>query len=552
MRFNEFNLTEQELLEVKMSASSLSKQVSNLNAIAGVEFEMYVPSNTDDGTEGDEMDMDKDEDVESFDDVIRFYSQGEMSESEVREELEQLIADYWDEKYEEIEDQFKKDMDIKEIVTDYITEKYGEDEEDLETLISDALEDEEYNSDYQAAIEQYTEENFESYRDSAEAAYGYYDEKQFLRYRGFNYMSDFAGHYNLYWPFYKSATAGVDMEIVADDFRSVVDAPVKVNKTYHGAPKDGVSYYIEPDTSVDDPNDEYDAGLEFVTPPMPLIKTLSEMKNIINWAKDYGCYTNAECGLHMNVSIEGVDHNQLDYVKLALFVGDNYILDQFSRQGNGYAKSVMDKLSQETYSKGVPNILSMITNLRDGLNQQASKAIHRGVTEKYDGLNSHNNYLEFRYAGNDWLEIDFDNLAKFLMRYAYAYSIACDPEKEKNEYSKKLYKLLSNSVHKNVIDQVVNALSGNTNDNHTQFKQHALNRKITSKIPNWEISFDTNVHDINTVRHENIKRMYNNKLASVKVFADNAEHAIKQAREEWRMYDRNNYPNFYFKAHKIG
>lgn len=555
MRFNEFNLTEQELLEVKMSASSLSKQVSNINAIAGVEFEMYVPSNGDGGdSSGDELDMDQDEYIDSFDDIIRFYSQGDMSEQSVREEIQSLIDEYWEDIAEAIQKKFKENMDIKEIVTDYITEKYGEDDENLETLIADALDEEDYNSDYEAALEAYEEENYDSFRDIKENDYGYDDEKRFLKYNGFETMGDLLTRFDLYWPFYKSETGNVNIETVAEDFRDVVSSNVKVNTSYHGSKKDGVSYYIEPDSSVDDPDDEGDAGLEFVSPPLPLSKMLQDMKNIIEWANDYGCYTNTACGLHMNVSIEDVDHSQLDYVKLALFVGDNYILDQFSRYGNTYAKSILKELDNEAFYQGVVSMADILTKLKKGLTNEASKVIHNGITEKYAGLNSHGNYMEFRYAGNDWLNIDFDHLARFLMRYAYAYSIACDPEKEKQEYIKKLYKLLTESGNKNMLDGVVSYLSGETNDAKIQnsFKKSTLNRKITAKLPNWEVSFDTNVHDVNTVRQQNIKNTYNHKMAPVKVFAKNAEDAIKMAREKWNLYDRNSYPNFYFKAHMIG
>ena len=43
MRYREFNLTEDELFELKMSPSNLARMAKDIDALAGLEFELVVP-----------------------------------------------------------------------------------------------------------------------------------------------------------------------------------------------------------------------------------------------------------------------------------------------------------------------------------------------------------------------------------------------------------------------------------------------------------------------------------------------------------------------------
>ena len=69
------------------------------------------------------------------------------------------------------------------------------------------------------------------------------------------------------------------------------------------------------------------------------------MREFFEWAKGEGAYTNESTGLHVGVSLPGIGGN-IDYVKLALFLGDKYVLDLFDRDGNTYCKSAFDKISR--------------------------------------------------------------------------------------------------------------------------------------------------------------------------------------------------------------
>jgi hypothetical protein len=134
-------------------------------------------------------------------------------------------------------------------------------------------------------------------------------------------------------------------------------------------------------------------------------------------------------------------------MKLALFVGEKHVLDQFDRVGNSYCKSVLDKVAKK-FGEDASMTPRVFDLMKQQLYKVASKIVHTGMTDHYDGLNVNYNYVEFRYAGNDWLSQDLSVIINTINRYVVAYSIACNPESHKEEYTKKLYKLLSKSDDK--------------------------------------------------------------------------------------------------------
>jgi hypothetical protein len=165
------------------------------------------------------------------------------------------------------------------------------------------------------------------------------------------------------------------------------------------------------------------------------------LRQTVKWAKSRGCETNSSTGLHMNVSVPNYDLEKLDYVKLALFVGDNWIADQFGRLGNDYADSSIDKI-KSAIKVNPDKVPAYLDAMRAGLGKIASRLIHGNRTQKYVTLNIQDNRLEFRSPGGDWLNEDVDKLINTMLRFVVALDIACDPTKNKKEYDTKLYKLI--------------------------------------------------------------------------------------------------------------
>ena len=72
-------------------------------------------------------------------------------------------------------------------------------------------------------------------------------------------------------------------------------------------------------------------GLEFVAPPQDIEKMLQDLPRIQKWAEKKKVTTNSSTGLHMNVSVPNYSLRNLDYVKLAVLLGDNHVLEKFGR-----------------------------------------------------------------------------------------------------------------------------------------------------------------------------------------------------------------------------
>jgi hypothetical protein len=167
---------------------------------------------------------------------------------------------------------------------------------------------------------------------------------------------------------------------------------------------------------------------------------LEDIDKVAKWASQAGAYTNSTTGLHMNVSVP--DQQNLDYVKLAMFLGDEYILKQFGREGNSYCKSALNKIKQQA-KQNPDRVDEMLRQFQGGLNQLASKLIHTGSTEKFVSINNRENWIEFRSPGGDWLGDDLGPVKNTLLRAVVALDVATKPQEYKQEYYKKLYKTLS-------------------------------------------------------------------------------------------------------------
>jgi hypothetical protein len=153
------------------------------------------------------------------------------------------------------------------------------------------------------------------------------------------------------------------------------------------------------------------------------------------------------------------DQQNLDYVKLAMFLGDEYILKQFGRAGNTYCKSALNKIKQQA-KQNPDRVEEMMRQFQGGLNQLASKMIHTGSTEKFTSINNRDGWIEFRSPGGDWLGGNLDTVKNTLLRTVVALDVATKPEEYKQEYYKKLYKTLSQGTEDNSIEYFAKYAAG--------------------------------------------------------------------------------------------
>jgi Putative amidoligase enzyme len=552
MRAQEFLklLAEASLFEINMGAKNLRRAVQDIDALAGMEFEMIVPNVETDVEPEWEPDMDQDERARSFSAVRDFFHDGDYNGrravdnlmEELQGEYEEWQQEQTDESWKsegidymrdfvEVNDLFDRDEALDQARDEVMTANpdLPQESEDFQKLLSAKLDE---------LQEQFVLESFEArgrvYNDAfetfAEEQREEYDERSFFDDQ-YQTMSDIQSNFDITWPHYYNINDGqngdVDIDQVADEFGSYMGKPVNASQRYHGARREAGHYVVEPDGSLkgDNPGD---SGLEFVSPPMPVKDLLADLAKVKRWADKTGAYTNDSTGLHINISVPNYSIDKLDYTKLAILMGDEYVLELFGRTGNTYAKSAMDKI--KTALKTKPESAAEIMKLmKKGLDGFATKAIHSGITEKYTSINTKTGYIEFRSPGGDWLDTKFDKIENTLMRFTVALNAAIDPEAYRKEYLTKLYKLLSNDMEKNDSDiiQLFSNYSAGDLDKAAlirQVRQKQLARnvakgKATGKMW-WKVSNPAN------------------SFASIEVVASSKEEAIDKAIEP------GNYPDW--------
>jgi len=519
-------LQEETLTEIDMSPSNLRKLAASIGALAGMEFEMVVPNIEDE--EGDmEPDFDSDDRVSSFSGIEDFFlADGDInSRRDVASLMEKIRDDYYEwagERQSELwqderDDFFRNEMENefdfdeakesaaeeleKDVDSDEVVERVGE-------MFDEFVEDEWDNQGrtYQRLYDSWMEDQ------------DLPDESDFFSDRGWRWMQNIYEEYSRYieWPYYRLINdGGPSLEIIGEQFSDMIGKPVNVSSRYHGAKRNPGEYSLETDGSIDTDGDG--AGLEFITPPMPIDELLKDLSKTINWAKRNGATTNKSTGLHMNVSIPNANFSNLDYTKLALLLGDKYVLDQFGRAANTYTKGALEKIT-DTMKHKPENVQNLLNQMRSGLNQIAANSITESYG-KYTSINPKDGYIEFRSPGGDWLNEDIGKLTNTLLRFVVALDAALDPQKYRQEYLKKLYQLLQPKSQNDITSYFAQYAAGLLPKDALKgfVKQQQLQRNVQrgAQDKNWW----------------NVK--YGN--AAIEVVASSEMEAKNKAKAEWNL-----------------
>jgi len=471
MRYNEFKypLVPAILSEVSMKPGSLQRWASGPDAqgiLMGIEFEMVVPdAHIESSDEGREPDYEYDTNVDDIDAIIEFFEGGDMTtlggnesnlarnqlEEEYYEWANEQVNDEIDQNYDTVYDRIRAilegdyDFDIAleraqeeaaagEIDSDSVDDRAKEiRDQDIEELM-DAQDSDEYLD----ARDRVNDSLYDEYRD-------FFNERDWLRSLGVRFASDAERHWDdiFNWGYVTEPDSEVDLGELAAEFADAIGigrVDVNFGGSYHSAKRESGKWLIEPDGSISADVSKGQVGLEFISPAQPIATTFAQLKKLMAWAKRRGCTTNSSTGLHINVSVPDFSLANLDYIKLALFMGDEYILDQFGRASNSYCKSATQQIVNNA---GYSRVEQVLQRMRSQLNTTASKIIHDGITNKYTSINTKSGYVEFRGPGGDYLSKTPEALCDTALRLAMALKIACDESAHKQEYSKKLYKLIA-------------------------------------------------------------------------------------------------------------
>lgn len=198
-------------------------------------------------------------------------------------------------------------------------------------------------------------------------------------------------------------------------------------------------YDVSTDSSIEIDNEYSEVGIEIKNEyPLSLEDTIYDFTTMIDFISNHG-FLNDSTGLHINVSTPKYNKSNIDYVKLVLLLGDEYILEKFSRLGNQYTKSSLEMLNRQTEEKERMKILYL---LQEKLNEFGGDIINLGIDEKYVSVNMRGNRVEFRSPGGDWINNE-KQVIDTITRFIVVLDAALDPNKYKEEYAKKLYKWIN-------------------------------------------------------------------------------------------------------------
>ena len=521
------------LSEVNMSPSSLRTLAADIDARAGMEFEMYVPgaAQEDDDYE-QEPDYDSDENIRSIQDAYDFFYDGDYNSrrdaQDMIDKMREQYAEWLGNKYSETWDESRE-----QAVFDWLRNNANA-AEIAEILGTEADEDGEYpdpaGNDYSNAATKVIEDQISPWYEDAEQDFQdeFYNssdyEDEWLTDENIHTMMDVESNYNITWPHrYNSSGGQVSIEDTADSFSRAIGRAVEASHAYHSGgttrpSKTELHYVVEPDGSLDEPDEMDDGGLEFVSPALPVTELLDDLKKVKAWADKSGCYTNDSTGLHINVSVAGWkgDLGELDYVKLAILLGDEYVISEFGRQGNTYCKSAL-RIVKDHIAQQPDDVEKLLNQMKEHLNTSAAKIIHNGYTQKFTSINTKNGYIEFRSPGGDWLNENFDKIENTLLRFVVALDAAVDETKYKQEYAKKLYKLLNPKEGKSTMTYFAQYAAGELPKAAlvSFVKQAQLERKVNKEDPAagkkywWRVSrpgFGASVEVVATSREEAIEK----------------------------------------------
>jgi len=498
---------DEELDEVKMSPGALEKFATS-DAAKGIRagFEAELIFRDTQGSSDDidpEPDYDADERAYSIAQVIEFFTMDEYGygltdrqRNRLEEQLdetyltwrdENIISDFSNDAEDLIRDVLLEETPMSERINVYLTDSMQRSDEEADRIIAAGADAPRFNTSKDQAA--YAEQNpdYAAYLEAADAAEaeldesveysvkeqdGYWDEAlddyrdnwsgdddSFFSDVGLRWMSDVANEFGLDWPVWNMDNGRNEgsrsWEDIGNELAQIIDMPVVVSDNYHSTRRRPGQWILEPDGSLGPDDQSEEAGLEIVSPPMPLLTAIEKLKQVTDWANDPNggnAYTNGTTGLHMGVSLprfasEDADADAgIDYVKLILFMGDKYVLQQFGRTANTYAASALDKLKQNIKGKR-SDPAGVVELLRYGLTELAYRELQKGVgTSKYTSAHIQDGYIEFRSPGGDWLaksDEEIGILENTMLRFARAMAIAGDPSAERQEYAKKLYKLVT-------------------------------------------------------------------------------------------------------------
>ena len=370
--------------------------------------------------------LDRKEDEDELNDFV----EAMLDEDDIEEYKERFLADLEDQDKEEYED------------WDFVAWGRQYTEEDRE-------------DEYIEWLEEKIRDSGEALETAVETAESDYDHDTWANDEYGSWSSCLAEH-GIY--LYDENGSGEGVGEVADILRNWAVDNSSFDDVEHGdyhSTGSGETYWrVETDSSIEA---DYGTGAEVISPVYETPQDMmEEMKSLFEWFKRENVETNTSTGLHVTMSWNGepdapMDDNgrregeEVNPVKLAVLLGDKYLLSTFGRANNSYAKSQIKSLQQAAQDlKSDPDNIKSIKKIESII----GKGINRG---KFSSINfkdmkdreSGSQLIEFRIGGGTDYHLNFNTVAKAVIRYAETLRAAYDDDMYKKDYVKALFKVIN-------------------------------------------------------------------------------------------------------------
>lgn len=216
---------------------------------------------------------------------------------------------------------------------------------------------------------------------------------------------------------------------------------VRAGSYHSGNSVDNTYWRVEEDSSIEGNG----AGAEIISPVYESpADMLNEMKSLFEFLAGQDVETNTSTGLHVTMSWGGSDDQPVNKLKIAMLLGDKYVLKQFDRADNNYTASQQQKI--QDYASSVKNDIKdekSLKNLEDiisvGINAGKFSSINFKDAENKMG----NKLIEFRIAGGEDYHQMIDKIIKAVVRYSAVMQAGHDTEAYKQDYIKALFRMIS-------------------------------------------------------------------------------------------------------------
>jgi len=221
---------------------------------------------------------------------------------------------------------------------------------------------------------------------------------------------------------------------------------------------------------------------EIVTGVLSLDEGIEAVRSVfalIN--EDENLFTESATGLHINIgSWDGNDWNRVDWLKFLIVYRADRALAAFERQFNSYASDNLPRIVDDLEA----NSLEAFYDNIDTVNNTVRKLSPKMSAVNLSKLPSRG-HIEIRAPGGTEYHKKTDEVINQIRRAVRALEIASDPNAYKNQYVKKLHKMLASRKPKNVM----------TPSNASEFFEKVANKKYFFRNPLLSIEL--------LVRHSN-------------------------------------------------